>query len=264
MNNQFFALGVPKAVLCLLLLAIVVLAASPSKWKRLGVVSYDWNKDGEPERFILDIPEDWEVGGEYSRLRILLLGRETFVVQTELGWTKYDSKWFAPRLRALGNPIGSEYLLFLPSGNDAARAPLLVLTGWPYGSSPGSLHVIVLDSGFPRVVFAKDAFELVDYADLDGDGFEELIGPPCLSQAWGPGLSTYTPYHVYKLPMDKGNAILSIPLSKEYNLKHYYVWAGPECSEELAVFEHPRTGKRVVMKARDAEKLFEKYPPRKR
>jgi len=51
-------------------------------------------------------------------------------------------------------------------------------------------------------------------------------------------------------------ASFSLTLSKSYTLKHYYGWAGPECSEELAVVRHPPGGgKPVILKKADAMRL---------
>jgi hypothetical protein len=71
---------------------------------------------------------------------------------------------------------------------------------------------------------------------------------------------TYDPLHVYKLETTPEPELkLSLPLTREYNLKHYYGWAGPECSEKLAVVLHPPGGgKPVIMKAKEAERLSEK------
>jgi len=45
---------------------------------------------------------------------------------------------------------------------------------------------------------------------------------------------------------------------KAYNLKHYYGWAGPDCSEKFAVLLHPPSGgKPVVMRTESAEKLMQ-------
>jgi hypothetical protein len=70
---------------------------------------------------------------------------------------------------------------------------------------------------------------------------------------------------VYRLSNAPGeNARLSIPLSKRYNLKHYYGWAGPKCSEDIAVVLHPpKGGKPIVVSAKEAQELTELSPPQK-
>jgi hypothetical protein len=89
-----------------------------------------------------------------------------------------------------------------------------------------------------------------------------MVGYPCLSQGFGNGLLTYDPFNVYKLDLNVAiTATLSLPLSKEYNLKHYYGWTGAKCSEDIAVVLHPpRGGKPLVMSTRQAEKLVSGKP----
>jgi hypothetical protein len=60
---------------------------------------------------------------------------------------------------------------------------------------------------------------------------------------------------------DAITATLSLPLSKDYNLKHYYGWAGAKCREDIAVVLHPpQGGKSLVMSAQKAEKLDSRKP----
>ena len=71
---------------------------------------------------------------------------------------------------------------------------------------------------------------------------------------------TYDPFNVYKLGTSAAvPANLSLPLSKTYNLKHYYGWAGAICSEDVAVVLHsPKGGKPVVVTTKEAQRLTEK------
>ncbi|HEY2168668.1 MAG TPA: hypothetical protein VGJ30_03525, partial [Candidatus Angelobacter sp.] len=138
--------------------------------------------------------------------------------------------------------------------------PLAFLASLDYASDPERLHVIGLDAaGDPKLLF-NQIFHVAELADLDGDGTKEMAGLPCFSQTWGSNLLTYDPLHVYKLESTpKLELKLSVPLSQDYNLKHYYGWAGPDCSEELAVVLHPPGGgKPVIMKTEEAKKLFGK------
>jgi hypothetical protein len=109
-------------------------------------------------------------------------------------------------------------------------------------------------------VFHRDEFGLSDLRDLDGDGLAEIVGYPCLSQEYGNGLLTYDPFNVYKLSnIPAVAAKLSLALSKSYNLKHYYGWAGAECSEKFAIVLHPpRGGKPLVVTATEAERMTRK------
>jgi hypothetical protein len=70
-------------------------------------------------------------------------------------------------------------------------------------------------------------------------------------------LLTYDPFNVYKLgAISATSATLSLPLSKSYNLKHYYGWAGVQCREDMAVVLHPpKGGKPIVMSTKEAERM---------
>jgi len=247
----------------ILLLFLALPAFSQTHWLRVETARYDWNRDGKPYTFVLDIPRNWDAGGDYSRLRILAPDGRRFTFASRNGLTTladtFDPQWARPHLAALlkKNPVTSQHLLFLPVNSKSENPLLLFLFGWAYGSSPGSLHVIALDKGVPQQILYRKEFQLMDYLDLNGDGHFGIIGKRCLSQAWGAGLLTYDPYSVYTLSHGRtGPALLSISLSTKYNLEHYYGWAGPDCSEKLAVVLHPPGGgKPVIMDAKKAEKL---------
>lgn len=248
------------ALVLLAVMLVVFFLPTPGQqaWEQVEVLRYDWHGSGKPFTFILDVPKNWNVGGDFSRLRIQLKGGRVFVLQNKDGWTKLDEQDVATQLLRK-NLVQSRHLLFVPDGSDPRKPPLLFLFGWPYGSSPGSLHALRLEEGTPRVIFFRKEYSLTDFTDLNGDGIPEIVGKKCLSQEWGSGFLTYDPFTVYTLPRRGAkSAQLSIPLSKQYNLQHYYGWAGPNCSEEIAIVLHPpKGGKPFIMKAREAEKLFE-------
>jgi len=249
----------------ILLLFLAPHAFSQTHWLRVETTRYDWSRDGKPYTFVLDTPRNWDAGGDYSRLRILAPDGRRFTFASRNGLTTladtFDPQWARPHLAALlkKNPVTSQHLLFLPINSNSENPLLLFLFGWAYGSSPGSLRVIVLEQGAPRQILHLKEFQLMDYLDLNGDGNFEIIGKHCLSQTWGAGLLTYDPYSVYTLSHGRaGRALLSISLSKKYNIEHYYGWAGPDCSETLAVVLHPSGGgKPIIMNAKKAEKLTE-------
>jgi hypothetical protein len=68
---------------------------------------------------------------------------------------------------------------------------------------------------------------------------------------------TYDPFNVYKLSnLPAVAAKLSLALSKSYNLRHYYGWAGAECSEKFAMVLHPpKSVKSLVATATEAERM---------
>lgn len=256
----------PKSCLaCCLVLAFVIGGANQEKkkptWKLVESLRFDWDADGKPDSLVLEVPESGNYGDVSTRLTIHLSGRTPFVLTNELGWMNFGKDVVA-RAWSKRNLVSSPHFLFLQTGGGDKSSPLLFLLGWPYASSPGSLHVVKLNPiGIPELILFRKEFELLDFADLNGDGINEIVGKPCLSQEWGGGFLTYDPFHVFVLPRQKGAARFSLQLSKEYNLKNYYGWAGPKCSEKLAIVLHPRGGgKPQIMKAVDAKRLFEKKP----
>lgn len=227
-------------------------------WNRVSSFQYDWNRLAQPATFILEREPHADVG-DFNRIRIQVPGHKDFVLTTESGWVKWNAQDTGLSSKeAPGNKqlLKSDYLLFL---NVSPNRVAVFLFGFAFASSPGSLHVLELtDKGEVAVVFQGNEFALKDVQDLDKDGVAEVVGYPCLSETWGNGLLTYDPFNVYKLSpiQDGAQAELSLALSEQYNLTHYYGWAGPKCSEDLAVVVHPPNGgKPQIMKAKEAEKL---------
>ena len=210
---------------------------------------------------VIDIPSKWNNPGDFTRIRISTPGQKEFVLTNENGWVKYvsDEASLSSELKKT-NLIRSGYVLGLRAKESRT---LLFLFGYSYASSPGSLDVLEVSNNGPiRVILHRDEFGLKELRDLDGDGLAEIVGYPCLSQQWGNGLLTYDPFNVYALGVSAGvPAKISLPLSKAYNLKHYYGWAGAKCSEEFAVVLHPPNGgKPIVVSAKEAEKMTAKQP----
>lgn len=196
----------------------------------------------------------------FTRLRIQIPGEKAFVLKNDDGWVKFRSEAASTsaQMRGHQSPLHSDYVLAV----DAAEGRMiLLLFGYSYASSPGSLDVIELPSvGPPRVVLHKKELGIREVTDLDGDGKVELVTYPCLSEEFGNGLLTYDPLNVYKLgPVPGEPAQISVPLSKHYNIAHYYGWAGVKCSEKFAIVLHPPGGKKpVIMTTEEAKKMTEK------
>jgi hypothetical protein len=145
---------------------------------------------------------------------------------------------------------------------DERGTPLLFIFGRGRGSSPSSLHVLSSDkTGYPVVVCSLHEFELKALADVNGDGMSEIVGTHGLSQMRGKCYSTYDPYSVYSLPRAGARAKRSLALSKKYNLKHYYGWAGPECREDILVDLCGPQGKPRIMSMEETKRLFPKRTP---
>lgn len=245
-----------RAAVLLVMLAVVIPAVAQSDWKQVSEVRFDWD-GSRGVRITFEIPRTWNDPGEFTRIHIDVPGQKPMSFTNESGWVKYTSKGASlrPALRQVHNFVQSDFALALRASKNRT---LLFLFGYPYASSPGSLDVFgISESGEVRVVLHREELGLADLIDLDSDGVSEIVGYPCLSQLWGNGLSTYDPFNIYKLaPSKVVPATMSLPLSKSYNLMHYYGWAGPECSEDFAVVLHPPNGgKPIVMSSKDAQKL---------
>jgi len=233
-------------------------SASPvEEWTAVEEFDFDWPGKDTPAHFKL---ERHTGQAEPSRLTIQIKGHKDFILSNDDGWVEYETD-FQPEENFLkiNKTLGtSRFVLFLQVKDNLP--PLAFLESLDYASDPERLHVIGLDAaGDPKLLF-NQIFHLAELADLDGDGTKEMAGLPCFSQSWGKDFLTYDPYNVYKFPgLNDSRATLSIDLSKEYNIKKYYGWAGPSCSEKLAVVLHPPNhGKAVIVKSSDAEKMFGK------
>jgi hypothetical protein len=217
------------------------------EWTAVEEFDFDWPGKGMPAHFKLERHTGQQ---EPSRLTIQIKGHKDFVLSNDDGWVEYEAD-FQPQenfLKTNKNLGTSKFVLFLRVTD--GLPPLAFLASLDYASDPERLHVIGLDAaGDPKLLF-NQIFHVAELADFDGDGTKEMAGLPCFTQTWSSNLQTYDP---------KPELKLSLPLSQDYNLKHYYGWAGPDCSEDLAVVLHPPGGgKPVIMKTEEAEKMLEK------
>ncbi len=237
---------------------LVSLASAQTQWKQVETLRFDWAGIGKPAAMILETSSNQDRGGEFERLRILTPGNPEFVLLDNDGLTNFRKDTCEYKKIGLckkPNLVSSEWLFFyrLPSGRI-----ILFVFGRAYASSPGSLHVLALDAkGMPEELLSLREFDLDDMIDVDGDGTPEFVGKKCFTQEWGNHLLTYDPYSVYRLPtLPTGKATYLLELSKLYNLKNYYGWAGKDCREDVAVVVHPPGGgKPVIMNSKEAEKL---------
>ena len=237
-------------------------AENTPQWKTVEEFAYAGGPALPPVHFKLELPEGYVDPGDFIRIHIQVKGHPDFVVDNEDGWVKTNNQDSPSKVYANldnKNLVDSKYVLIVPASRRKSDPPLVLLRSWAYASDAEGLHVIGFQKGGKPVVLLNEQLDLRELADLDGDGNFEIAGWPCLSQEFGNDLLTYDPLHVYKIPHPIiGPAILSIPLSKNYNLQHYYGWAGPNCSEKLAVVRHPPGGgKPLIMNADAAAKLME-------
>lgn len=251
-----------------LLLSVATLSAAasdpPSQWKTIERLTYDWCGGAVPYEFLLRVPVDYGSGGDFTRLEVARGGQEIFTVTDADGIAKYKTEIFtkAMKERSKDNLLASEHLLMLRSVNGKSRCPLLLMFGWAYASSPGSLHVIAMsDDGIPREIFSPRNFDLCDITDLDKDMSPEFIGKRCMGETWGKGMLdvlTYSPYSVYRFgAMAASSMVLDMALSRKYNETDYYGWAGIECRTDIAIVLHPPGGgKPVIMKDDEIKALY--------
>lgn len=254
---------IPNSLHRAVIAVITCLIARPGlgqpSWERVSSFAFDWNGHNDV-RVVLEIPPSWSNPGDFTRIHVLVPGQKDFILSNKEGWVKYGSEEASasPGIRGVTNLLRSPYVLALKI---AQNRTVLFLLGYSYASSPGSLDVLELsDRGKPTVVLHREELGLKEVRDLDGDGVAEIVGYPCLSQEFADGLLTYDPLNVYRFGTTLASrAALSLSLSKGYNIKHYYGWAGAQCSENFAVVLHPpKSSKPLVMTKKQAEKLIEK------
>jgi len=228
----------------------------PKDWGVAEEFDFDWQGNGQPAHFKIEQSQDEQT----SRLTISIKGQKEWVLENDDVWEEFARDFLKEEdfLKKNRNLAASKYAFSL-APSPSARPWILLVTP-QYGSDPGTLFVLALDSSGHPAIILKTTLHIKEFRDLDGDGVAEIAGQPCFSQSWSDNLLTYDPLHVYKLESTpKPELKLSLPLSKDYDLKHYYGWAGPDCSEDLAVVLHPPGGgKPVIMKTEEAKKMLEK------
>jgi hypothetical protein len=234
-----------------------------TKWKTVEEFSYKWSAVQPAANFKLELPEGYDDPGNFIRIRIKVGSHPEFVLDNANGWVEYNnqeqkSEFYAKAQKQ--NLTRSKYVLILPSTVDKTGPPLIFLRSWGYASNAERLHIISFKPSGEPITLLNTELDLLEVNDLDGDGNMEVAGRPCLSQGFGPDLLTYDPLRVYKIPHPiTSSATISLELMKSYNLKHYYGWAGPDCSEDLAVVLHPPGGgKPVILPQAEARKPMEK------
>ena len=259
----------PKALRWLFAISFVVVpvlnCGAQGQWKRVAIYRFDWAGPGQTATAILELPAQHADPGNFTRLRVRVPGHPEFVLFDKDGLVNFrkENCSFHFEFCKRKNLIASNYLLLLPveGGN-----PVLFVFGYAYASSPGSLHAIAFGTdGSPREIFSAKEFDLYDFSDVNSDGMPEIVGKKCLSETLGDSKQTYDPYSVFRLPKAPATkAVYSLLLSKTYNLKHYYGWAGPNCREDVLVVLHPPGGKKpMILPSKEAEKLFTKPSPKK-
>ena len=68
----------------MLVLLLVTSASAQTKWKAVDNFRFDW--DGHHDvRVTLELPTNWDEGGEFSRVRIRVPGQKEFVLKDDVG-----------------------------------------------------------------------------------------------------------------------------------------------------------------------------------
>ncbi|HLY91709.1 MAG TPA: hypothetical protein VKQ89_00485 [Candidatus Angelobacter sp.] len=225
-------------------------------WKTADEFDFDWQGKGVLSHFKIEQSQEEQVG----RLTISANGQPDFVLDNDDVWDEFKND-FTPEEKFLShykNLGPSKYAYILSPSNAAEMRPLVFMVTPEYGSDPGTLFVLGLDSAGHPKIFLKTTLHIIEFRDLNGDGVAEIAGQPCFSQGWGHDFLTYDPFHVYQLASDpQPEYKLALELTEKYNREHYYGWAGPDCSEELAVVLHPPGGgKPVIVKSEEAKRMF--------
>jgi hypothetical protein len=234
-----------------------------TKWKTVEEFSYKWSADQPAANFKLELPIGYNDPGDFIRVRIKVGGRPEFVLDNNDGWVEYSnqdekSEFYAKAQKQ--NLASSRYVLILPSTVGKTGPPLIFLRSWGYASNAERLHVISFKPSGEPMTLLNTGLDMTELADLDGDGNLEIVGNPCLSESFGHGFLSYAPFYVYTFSLPIGSpAEVSVKLSKRYNQKHYYGWAGLRLNDQMVVVLHPPDGgPPKIMKEQEANKLFDK------
>jgi hypothetical protein len=212
-----------------------------TQWKTVEEFDHPLRGGNQPLHFKLEIPQGYNDPGDFIRIRIQSRGVPEFVLDNEDGWMEFN------RLNGDGKPdplynelasrnlLKSNYVLMLPS-SAGGGLPIVILRSWGYASNAERIHVIGFRRSGQPVTLINTELDLIEVADLDGDGQVEIAGWPCMSESVGETGSSYCPVNVYKLARRAmAPASLSEQLSKRYTEQKLGVWAGVAQNAELVV-----------------------------
>ena len=195
--------------------------------------------------FVLELQDDIEHEGSFTRLRIQTPGMPEFTLNSPGGWVAYEGESEYPLLpktvtKRYQNLVRSKYLYCasIPAGK--GRRTLVFVTGYPYGCCLPSIDVIAIDSNRePVVILHEDDFRLHDILDSDKNGEFELVSWLSLSEGLGENEATYNPFYVFTLSPAPKAATYSLELSRRYNLKNY-CWFDPSDKRDHQVILTPQ------------------------
>lgn len=221
--------GIMTRTILILSLLFVTVSVNAIEVERL---QYDLDGDGKTDDIILSTPENWVDAGEFMRVDFHFGNGSKRSLEGSSGWVSYSESadkqlvdWFRQH-----NLLPSQRLVLL----DDTEGGILFLFGYAYASSPGELTVVSFYHNDIRTIFKGNFWpEMIETSPES----IKMTGKQCFTYAWGIDLKcrTYDPYQVIQLTAE--SAQLDKVQTRDYNIKHYFGYVGPDCSEEYAVVE---------------------------
>src|SRR6476661_757301 len=159
---------------------VVQKPARPKDWGVEEEFDFDWQGNGQPAHFKIEQSQDEQT----SRLTISIKGQKEWVLENDDVWEEFARDFLKEEdfLKKNRNLAASKYAFSL-APSPSAR-PWIFLVTPQYGSDPGNLFVLALDSAGHPAIILKTTFHIKEFHDLDGDGMAEIAGQPCFSQSW--------------------------------------------------------------------------------
>ncbi len=222
-------------------------------WTPIESMRYIWRKN-DPA-YLLTVEEN-SAGRESPRLRIQDPHGSNLTIALDGGVVPIADGLLDNDALIADSLIKSKYIYMSPKLRNARGEPMLIIFGWAYGSAPGSIRIVALNShGTPQILFSAQTFLLTRTVTRHNGRNLEIIGVRSMTQKSG-CLETYNPYIVYRLSLHRGTAFTySEESSRKYNDEHYFRWAGPKATERIAIVLCKR-GYGRVLPWTEAERLY--------
>lgn len=202
-------------------------------------ISFEIDNDGIVDTISVFSINNWSDPGDYQEIDIKA-SSGTLTRMYNLGdWINLEKEQ-ADRFRSI-NKTKSERFLVADISKDKT---LLIIFGYSYASSPGTLTIIDLNKGNPIPILQTE-FELQQIEDIDNDGTLEIIGLKyycedcCYEDSISTGM-TYMPYYVLKFQED--TIVVDVNLSESYNINNYAGFFGLDYDRDNRYLTiHPKT-----------------------
>lgn len=245
-----------RSVIVITLILISCLTYAEESWIIVDKVNFDWNQDKKIDQIILERPKVWNEPGDFTRIRIRIIGKKEFILNNENGLIQYKENNEESFVKS--NVI-SNYMVLFPITKKYSES-LLIMFGYEYGSSPGELLIISLNQkGCPEIIFSKK-FCIIEFKDINNDEYPEMIGQPWYAQALGSNgdIHTYCPMYVYRFDKAQNNfkVVLDLDLSKKYNEEYGAGWVGPDPRNDIVEVTSLDGSKPRLMNKKEAFKTL--------